>query len=83
MAKLSSEGRKGRAEQIVDDVLSHGDRRSPEYRRGMLDVLRFRLEGVRIAVPYRLGTAQADAYFAGNERGHHVFRGMQLLSGEG
>jgi hypothetical protein len=64
-------------EQIVDAVLAHGDRRSPEYRRGMLDVLTYRMQGVRIQVPFELGTSQADAYFAGNERGHAVWRDLK------
>ena len=72
-----------RVEQIVDSALAIGDPRSPEYRRGMLDVIRYRLEGAWIVVPYRLGTAQADAYFAGNDRGHMVARGIQILSDEG
>jgi len=65
------------ADQIVDGVLAIGTRRSAEYRRGMLDVLRFRLDGERIQCPYREGTPQFDAYFAGNDRGHAVWRAMQ------
>lgn len=64
-------------EQIVDAALAHGDRRSPEYRRGMVDVFRFRLEGWHIVPPYPLGTSQADAYFSGNERGNELWRRMQ------
>lgn len=65
------------ADQIVDGVLAIGTKRSAEYRRGMLDVLRFRLEGEGIQCPYREGTPQFDAYFAGNDRGHAVWRAMQ------
>lgn len=57
-------------DQIVDGALAIGNRRSPEYRRGMLDVPRFRLEGLRIECTFKDGTAPFDAYFAGNERGH-------------
>lgn len=67
----------GAADQIVDGVLAFGTKRSAEYRRGMLDVLRFRLDGERLQCPYREGTPQFDAYFAGNDRGHAVWRGMQ------
>lgn len=67
----------GAAERIVDGVLVIGTKRSAEYRRGMLDVLRFRLEGVPIECPYREGTSQFDAYFAGNDRGHAVWRALQ------
>jgi len=65
------------ADQIVDGVLAIGTRRSAEYRRGMLDVLRFRLDGTSIQCPYREGTSQFDAYFAGNDRGHTVWHALQ------
>lgn len=64
-------------DEIVDQVLARGTRGSAEYRRGMLDVLRFRLEREPIQCPYRAGTPQFDAYFAGNDRGHAVWRAMQ------
>ncbi len=68
-------------DQIVDGALAVGNRRSPEYRRGMLDVLRFRLEGLRIECPYKDGTAQFDAYFAGNARGHAEWRALTAEPG--
>lgn len=64
-------------ETIVDAALAVGDKRSPEYRQGVLDVLKFRLEGQRIKCPYEAGTAQFDAYFAGNERGHNIARTLR------
>lgn len=66
----------GTPEQIADAALVIGNRRSAEYRCGMLDVLRYRLEGVPIRCPYQEGSVQFDAYFAGNDRGHHVWRAM-------
>lgn len=63
-------------EQIVDATKRHTSKRSAEYWRGVLDVLRFRMGGVRIQCPYREGTAQFDAYFAGNVRGHYVWWDM-------
>jgi transcriptional regulator with XRE-family HTH domain len=63
-------------EVIADKVLAHGDKRSQEYRLGIIDVLRFRLEGKRIHCPYAAGTPQFDAYFAGNDRGHFQWRLM-------
>lgn len=63
--------------EIVNAALEHGDKRSAEYRRGMLDVLRFRLEGIRITCPYKAGTAQFDAYFSGNSRGHELARPLR------
>lgn len=64
-------------EEMVDAELASGSPRSIEYRIGMLDVLRYRLEGIRIPKLYELGTAQSDAYFAGNERGHVLWRQRQ------
>lgn len=51
-----------------------GTPRSPEYRRGIEDVLRFKIEGKRIVCPFREGTAQFDAYFSGNDRGWALYR---------
>lgn len=64
----------------VDAELARGGSRSSEYRNGMLDAYAFR--ELRVAVPplrYKLGTAPADAYFAGNERGHALWRRNQAL----
>lgn len=63
-------------EVIADKVLAVGDKRSAAYRRGLVDVLAFRLDGKRISVPYQSGTAEFDAYFAGNDRGHFQWRLM-------
>lgn len=63
-------------EQIVDDDLAKGAPRSLEYRLGVLDVVRFRLNGVCFPTRYAVGTVQADAYFAGNEHGHALWRDL-------
>lgn len=63
-------------EVIADKVLGIGDKRSAAYRRGLVDVLAFRLEGTRIHCPYEAGEPEFDAYFAGNERGHFQWRLM-------
>lgn len=73
---LSGLGEKVSPEAIADKVLAHGDKRSQEYRLGLIDVLRFRLHGKRIQCPYAAGTSQFDAYFAGNDRGHFQWRLM-------
>lgn len=70
------------AEQIVDATLSVGNRRSVEYRPGMLAVMRFRLTGEHIQIPYREGSAQFDAFFAGIDRGHFVWREMIPAGGQ-
>lgn len=51
------------------------DVRSPEYKAGVLDVLRFRLsETGSVRCPYQAGTAQADAYWSGCDEGHRRAR---------
>jgi len=61
-------------ETIAAAALRHGTPRSAEYRAGLLDVLMFKMRGERIQCPYRPGSAQFDAYFAGNDRGFAVYR---------
>lgn len=70
-------------EAIVDAAKRYGDKRSAEYWRGALDVLRFRMHAERIQCPYREGTVQFDAYFSGNDRGHVLWRerAVKLASG--
>lgn len=64
-------------ERIIEDARQCGSRRSAEYWRGALDALRFRLCAAPIACPYPEGSVQFDAYFAGNERGHALWRDQQ------
>lgn len=61
-------------ETIAAAALAYGTPRSAEYRAGLLDVLKFKLRGEPIHCPHRAGTAQFDAYFAGNARGFDVYR---------
>jgi hypothetical protein len=62
-------------EAFANEALAHGNPRSQPYRLGVLDALRFRVEGVRIP-PHRYapGTAESDAYHAGIDRGHSLWR---------
>lgn len=60
--------------QMADTALKHGTPRSPEYRRGIEDVLRLKFGGQPIRCPFQPGTAQFDAYFAGNDKGHAICR---------
>ncbi|MBK3737646.1 hypothetical protein G3A39_00290 [Paraburkholderia aspalathi] len=53
------------------------DARSPEYKQGVRDTLIFRIEGIRRALSFEIGTARADAYFAGREEGHRIWRALQ------
>lgn len=64
-------------EQMVDTALAHGDRRSPEYRAGMIAIIRYRMEGRKTPCPHSEGTCQADAFLSGCNRGHDLWRKMQ------
>ena len=60
------------------------DARSEEYKAGVLDVLRHRLgeaQGCARKYEFALGTAQADAYFAGCDEGHRLAREHQERAG--
>jgi hypothetical protein len=59
---------------LTDTALKQGTPRSPEYRRGIEDVLRLKFGGHPIRCPFQPGTAQFDAYFSGNDRGHAIYR---------
>ena len=51
------------------------DPRSPEYQNGALCALRYRLGEIgKIHCPHPIGTAQADAWFAGVDEGHAIAR---------
>lgn len=51
------------------------DPRSPEYRAGVLEALKFRLGEIRsMSCPHRAGTARADAWLAGADEGHRLAR---------
>ena len=48
-----------------------GTRRSAAYQYGTRSIFESRLNRVRLGnVPYIIGTAEADAYFAGQQDGH-------------
>ena len=64
-------------EKLVDQELGRGDPHSPEYHLGMLDALRYREKRSGIPQRYELGTAQADAYYAGSECGLALWRRWQ------
>ncbi len=50
------------------------DPRSPSYRLGCIAGLRYRLAGASLRCPYLPATAEADAWYAGTEEGHAIFR---------
>jgi len=53
------------------------DPRSNAYKSGALAALRFRCNGVRVVCPYHVATAEADAFHAGCDEGHAIFRAAQ------
>jgi hypothetical protein len=48
--------------------------RSPEYKLGVLAALKYRMQGISMELPYTVGTVQADAWFAGADEGHRLYR---------
>jgi hypothetical protein len=50
---------------------------SAEYKAGVRAILDWRINGVPLAAPYELGTAQADAYVAGQEEGKAIWRSLR------
>ena len=50
------------------------DARSNEYKHGVHRALRFRINGEDILCPYLEGTAASDAYYAGTQEGHAIWR---------
>ncbi|MFY9327829.1 MAG: hypothetical protein WAO76_07400 [Georgfuchsia sp.] len=49
--------------------------RSEAYQRGVLHILQAEVDGTaRTRLPYAVGTAEADAYWAGGDEGHHLAR---------
>lgn len=66
------------AEKLFKDAFSvPRDPRSQEYKDGVLAALKYRLEGVKIQMPYAAGTAQADAFYSGLTEGHGIYRTMK------
>jgi hypothetical protein len=69
-------------ERIADEILRHGDPRSPEYRLGMVDCLCRRTAGVETLQRFQIGTAQADAYWSGYDRGWSVWNRIKAVDVE-
>ena len=66
------------AQRIHDKRFAAGNPRSPEYKAGALYCLRYHAGETRKAdCPYRIGTAQADAWFAGCWEGTDLWRNAQ------
>jgi len=48
--------------------------RSDAYMRGVRWLLDFRVDGQRPLCPFKPGTAEADAFFAGRDEGNEIWR---------
>ncbi|MBZ2208504.1 hypothetical protein [Massilia soli] len=52
--------------------------RSPEYQEGCRAALEFHLIGRRLPAPYVAGCAAADAFVAGVDEGHAIWRRQRV-----
>ena len=50
------------------------DPRSEAYKAGVLDTLNFKESGSELKHPFAPGTAESDAWFAGNQEGYNIWR---------
>lgn len=48
--------------------------RSKSYQAGVLDTLNFKESGTELKHPFEPGSAESDAWFAGNTEGHALWR---------
>ncbi len=66
------------AKRLFDEAFNRPrDPRSEEYKAGAMASLKYRCGEGGILCPYGIGTAQADAYFAGVKEGHEIWRRAQ------
>lgn len=59
------------------------DPRSPEYKAGVRAALSFRIDGLPIRHPYPAGSAADDAFAAGIQEGHAIWRRAQAEATKG
>jgi len=53
------------------------DPRSDAYKLGVRELLANRVLGVPFRCPYKLGTAEADAFFSGSDEGRTIWQQYQ------
>jgi len=71
-----------RAPDLVEQLFNAAfdkprDPRSAEYKEGVRATLMYRLTGDRVRCPYAPQLAQSDAWYAGTEEGHLIWRAHQ------
>ncbi|MFC5550748.1 hypothetical protein [Massilia aerilata] len=59
------------------------DPRSAEYKEGVRAILVYRIKGGLTRCPYAMGTASADAYYAGTDEGHRIWRAHEETLAQG
>ena len=59
------------------------DPRSDAYKAGVLAALRYRIDGDRMINPFPPASAESDAWYAGSQEGHALWRGWQKLVADG
>lgn len=63
---------------LVDDLMRAAfniarDKRSDAYKLGARELLKHRAAGIRFVSPFPMGTAEADAFFAGSDEGRMIW----------
>jgi hypothetical protein len=53
------------------------DPRSVQYQKGAFECLYARATGTHANCPYRFGSVEADAWYAGNDEGWRIWRNHQ------
>jgi hypothetical protein len=72
---LSEETAMTIANQLFNKAFhSTRDPRSEAYKAGVLDTLKFKESGQELKHPFDPGTAESDAWIAGNQEGHNIWR---------
>lgn len=63
------------AKELFDKNFTHNTTRTPRstaYKNGVLATLQHRLEKKPMEIPYKPGTAEFDAYFAGSNEAVNI-----------
>lgn len=64
--------------KLAAKLLEQETPRSEAFHQGLAAVLQKRVDDAPFCSPYRAGTAEDDAFFAGSMRGHNEFRNMLI-----
>lgn len=73
------------AQHIFDENFTNNPGRTPRsaaYKRGYKECLKRKIEGVKFDIPYKAGTSEFDAYFAGTEEANNAMAIEKNKEGE-